>query len=486
MARRCMAFAAAAVAVVAASPSSSRQQEKSTGSGWMLAHHSFNTTLTYEDRLGDWLSSAGTMALRDRIQLMPPVADRHGVFWSEKAVQTGDYEVSFDFSVKGPRRTLKDGVFAFWISPDNFTADYDEAKIVEERNWTRGLEIANLVFCGNKPTFKGLALVFSGLDQRKTYRPSVTGIWNGDIGKERALYRDFPIDGAASSDIQTKFVDYRRSLKPIKVKVRVRAGSLVGSMMVYPGNDWIEVFRMPVTVKPGSYFGFTGLTGSASTDEADEVTITKVSTENFDETMIGEVEEKEDAMLMGEDMDEWMKTLSTEKMLIDQKDQKYAVDKLTKMLKQHVDRYSASGKKAKEDLAILEGRLMILDRNFNELVVKVQASGADGQKMDASTLKAHVMTISERLRNDRSAHDAKLSEVEKAAKVLKYTKPDGLGASGRRKFEEATIFAASVEGQLVKSSSTTTFFLVVLILVALGLGGLFLNRMRYYEKKHVF
>ncbi|CAK0792577.1 unnamed protein product, partial [Prorocentrum cordatum] len=124
MARAAGRAALAAALALGALPDAAAKKEKRPV-GIRLAHHSFERTLTYADTLGDWLrhegglrslpeaapraarpgapwrcrlSSAATMALRDRVQLMPAVADRQALFWSKRDIATQDFEVRFTLS----------------------------------------------------------------------------------------------------------------------------------------------------------------------------------------------------------------------------------------------------------------------------------------------------------------------------------------------------------------------------------------------------
>merc|ERR1719174_236688 len=77
--------------VVSLSPATAEDKADKASTGWVLTHHSFEKTLSYDDRLGDWLASASTMPLRDRLQILPPVPDRYGLFWNKVAAQTRDF-----------------------------------------------------------------------------------------------------------------------------------------------------------------------------------------------------------------------------------------------------------------------------------------------------------------------------------------------------------------------------------------------------------
>merc|ERR1719329_244225 len=89
------------------------------------------------------------------------------MMWNRKAVTTSDFEVAFTMTLDS--RTAKDGAsqrgnedgqFAFWLSPDDFVAGYNEQSILSQRNWTTGLENNGFVFVDNAADFRGLGVVF--------------------------------------------------------------------------------------------------------------------------------------------------------------------------------------------------------------------------------------------------------------------------------------------------------------------------------------
>merc|ERR1719345_353766 len=95
---------------------------------------------------------------------------------------------------------------------------------------------------------------------------------------------------------------------------------------------------------------------------------------NFDLEQIGEAkEESQDADgLDGElgDADGWKKVLEAEKRFIDQKGQKEAVERLTKLLGDYVDRYNKMGEKVKSELVWLEKRMQSLDADVSKVVIE--------------------------------------------------------------------------------------------------------------------
>lgn len=253
--RGVLGSAAAATALLAAAGLAPRgalaghvkKRGKEEGPGWRMMHHSFERVLTYDDTLADWLLSASSMALRDRVQLLPPVRDRHGLFWSKKAVETRDFEVTFTLSAtdngegkEGPQ----DGFVAFWLGLDHFAGSYQEQVIVQEpsKDWHKGLEATGLTFLGNRPTFKGLVVAFVLEDRQHTKaehnRQLAAALWS-DGSKPLAL-QDLLTQDTGAQKIEKGWMT-----SGTQVKVRVFPdGHLTGSVMTLdvlkflPGSLW--------------------------------------------------------------------------------------------------------------------------------------------------------------------------------------------------------------------------------------------------------
>lgn len=449
--------------------------------GWVLRGHSFERTLTYDDRLGDWLASAGTMALRDRLQLLPPVPDRFGVFWSKKAATTKNFEVSFSIRVfpskqKGP----EDGVFAFWISPDNFTATYDEQAIVSTRNWTQGLQDAGLTFISNRPAFRGIGLLFQGLDQKGALRPSVTAMMC-DEGKVLSM-SDYPApqDGQVGRH-QTKYVDWRE--KEVDVKIRAQLGGVITGTLQVKGQPAVEIFRLPAEGASdwsSNYIGFSGWSGSESYLEVD---MNRLEMRNFDMKLVGEDQQEAEDILDG-DTENWKAVLENEKRFIDQKSQKEAVERLTKLLSDYVEKHNQMGDKVKSELVWLEKRVAALDSEVSLLTGTSKSLNPETGEIDPAVLKDHITGIKTILTRDKEVHDEKFSHVRDVARTLKEKGGGVLGPDGRAKVESVADQAKALENHVAEGTTKTGGLFILLVLAVCVLGLLFLNRMRYYEKKH--
>jgi hypothetical protein len=454
--------------------------------GWALTHHSFQRTLSYDDRLGDWLASAGTMALRDRLQLLPPVPDRHGLFWNKKAAKTKKFELSFALKVRKHQKesSAEDGMVAFWLGPENFNASYNEQAIVTVRNWTLGLQEAGLTFISNRPTFRGLAVIFMGVDKAGAARPSISTILCD--GKKEMKTIDLPEEKESQvGSHQTKYLEWRE--EEVEVKIYVTLGAMItGTMKLSKDGANIEIFHLQAEDTSSweeVFFGFSGYSGSKSFLEVD---MDRVEMRNLDMQTIGEEPVTEQDSLFGdmEDVQKWKEVIEAEKRYIDQRSQKEAVERLTKLLSDYVDQYNKIGEKVKSDIIYLDKRIQSLDSQVGLLAGSSKAINPETGQFEAATLRDHIVGIRSILQKDKEVHEEKILKVHESAKTLKAKGGDVLGPEGRAKVESVAEQARSLEEDVRAGSMQTSYLLLLLVLAVCFLGFLFLNRMRYYEKKH--
>jgi len=191
-------------------------KHKKKGEGWRLMRHSFQRTLSFEDTLGDWLFTAASMPLRDRVNLLPPVADRFGIAFHKRTIDTSDFTASFSLGATGTKSSnAADGYVALWLGNQNYSQAFADGSIVQEpdKNWQKGMNSKGLTLLGNKPTFQGLGLAFFEI----TGRQSVAAVWND--GSKSVSMSDF------TSGSTSKELDWLN--KVIQVKLAFTAKGVV-------------------------------------------------------------------------------------------------------------------------------------------------------------------------------------------------------------------------------------------------------------------
>lgn len=220
--------------VCAAAPHGSGNR---AGQAWKLPHHSFERTISHESANSSWLMGMTTMAYKDRVLLMPPVGDRSALLWSTKAIKSTDFEVVFTLS--GDQNGAKDGSLAFWLSQEDFASGFPQQKIIEasladaKKDWKVGMRDAGLTFLCNKPSFKGLALVFTPFDSHDQAKQSIVGLWrsatDGPLGEVRDIFKE------PNAKIAT--TDWLHFGMQLKVQVKKDGSITVSKRDVEPGRS---------------------------------------------------------------------------------------------------------------------------------------------------------------------------------------------------------------------------------------------------------
>lgn len=543
MARLALLVAAAAWATglrgAAAQQGAGRRRKKDLGTGWTLSRHSFEGTLTYDDNLGDWFSNAATMALRDRVQLLPPVPERHGILWHTRAIETRNFELTFTLSFNHKPDVEAEGAgVALWISPENVSAAYNE-QAPPGHNYT------------------GLAIVLQGGNAAGSAKRSISAAWNAG----KTLFGPTATKGALA-----KGLDWLSAGTQLKVRVKADGGvigfvlptdlsklagnvwgwapdgssvdrnftfaaksklkwsggegkwtALPGGRLVlefsgqthllhmegssraeadvpfgglYPAlilavpvqDKWSEAFRLAPGSIPASqsrfFIGFSGWSGSKSFLE---VNLHRLEATNFDARKVGE----EEAELLGADAAAWLEVFEQELRFVSQASQKEAVQRLTKLLSDHVDKYTQMGESIKEDIVRMDGRAEKLGYDIATYLAVGQAWVQEYQRFDPAVVRDHILGVRTVLTRSKEVHDAKSQVVHQAAQDLKAVHSGSqLNEAGRAKVLSVAQQSRDVEAHAARGSLQTNVLLLVMVVAVAGLGLLFLNRMRYYEKKH--
>eukprot|EP00441_Pelagodinium_beii_P013765 CAMPEP_0197665092 /NCGR_PEP_ID=MMETSP1338-20131121/59026_1 /TAXON_ID=43686 ORGANISM="Pelagodinium beii, Strain RCC1491" /NCGR_SAMPLE_ID=MMETSP1338 /ASSEMBLY_ACC=CAM_ASM_000754 /LENGTH=505 /DNA_ID=CAMNT_0043243847 /DNA_START=267 /DNA_END=1784 /DNA_ORIENTATION=+ len=503
------------------------------------------------------------MAMKDRVLLMPKVADRGALLWSKKAIESSDYELLFTLSGQMPKdSTDQDGALAFWLSPDDFAAGFDEKAVITramnsaEKDWKVGMEDVGLKLLSNKPNFKGLAVVFLIRDGRQT----IVTAWNSGATSFNAV-SDLLKDSSA------KIVNSDWLHFGTQVKVRVSPdGSIIVSKRDFepgrtPGSVWSwapdgekvegdfsltpehkvtwkeeapagswELLRggrmnvtinqnsyllrlegnhaiqeMPVTDKPGVAFyggkgvedvpwqqmalfpaatikredggffiGFSGYSGSKSPMEAE---LNTLETINHDPNVVGED--------IGDIQEAWKEALEDEARYVDKASQKEALERLAKLLGEHVAQGEKLDENFRASFAQLESRLQDLSADLANFLAATEAWSTEKDQFNPEVVKEHVGKVKTLLTQGKEVHNAKFVQVERAATELKDSQGKSqMGEAGKVKVQAVVEQTKLVKESAAAGSTQSSILLLIIVGSVGGLGYLFLTRMRYYEKKH--
>lgn len=577
MAARGFAFTTL-VLVLAALPLATDGKKQDKETSWRMSHHSFAKTLSYDNTLGDWVSSAATMALRDRVQLLPPVPDRYGILWNKQPVRSGKFEVTFTLSgtPKDGKEGPNDAVVAFWIGLKDWAASYSEQDIVtKSKSWNEGLNSAGLTFAVNRPNFHGLGLLFLGKDRAKSNRQSVTALWGDGTKVYDQNLQNVPEAPGAT----TKYIDWLTIGTQVKLKVNARGGiegflltsdvkdlvgdtqwsymedgvnsnaflslladgrikvndgDAAGSWKVLPGHrlrlwhpdkldctmrlegelaavqedpkrsplpsmtfvgklnptpeevgkapeeKWVQIFNLPDNTFPSGapecFIGFTGWTGSNSWAE---VNLHQLQMLNQDPSTIGE----KDQDVLGALDAQWSKVLASTKRFVDQASQKDAVERLSQLLGEHVKQYNEMGEKLKSDIVNMEARLDNLGKDMGTYHAATQSFNMESNSFDSDVVRQHIGGIRSIFEKDKASD--KYHGLHRAAKELKAKHTaQALNEKGKAKVQTVADQAKDVEEMAERGSTQTNSLFLVMVVCVMVVAMLFLNRMRYYEKKH--
>lgn len=434
------------------------------GNSWALPRHSFTRTLMLDDSFNDWLLSASTVALGERVQLLPPVPDRFGMLWNKVAVGSHDFDVTFTFFAKPTGGSVHGGTFALWISPDNFTEMFQEAEIYKAETWGAAFETLDFESAyANKKKYRGCGIFFTAYPIA-----GVSCVCND--GKKPVRVSDIKPNSKSFTSKPLSWI-----WKPNgQVRVRItKDGTVTGHMMISP-DPWQELFTLPPSsYKPeweSSYVGFTGWSGAENHLSVD---IHKMEVRNFDETKVGE-----DDVATGLLDKRWETALGQGRKFSDQKSQTEAMQNLRQLLEEYNAGFVKEGQMVKSDLFGLVEKLDNLKQNVNKVIAESEAVIMGSGVMQVDKMRDHIQKIRTVITTDSQVHDQQIASVQKVAQKISYRNED----AGQVKSAAETV--KNVEDQLASGSMQAHSLLFVFFVVLTLLGCLFFRRMRYYERKH--
>jgi hypothetical protein len=363
-----------------------------------------------------------------------------------------------------------------WLSAEDFPSTYEEAGILKVKDWNKGLEDSGLTFLDNRPNFKGVAVVFSAQNGAKISAL----VSKGDITSSEEQLKK--LKEQQDKNTWTRNMEWRQNDAEFQLKLSKQG--LVGSIKLKGAVSFTQLFQVPLGELDihwdNFYLGFTSYTGQKDFQQVD---LNNLEVKNFDENAKGE--DMSDVMEKA-DEDAWIEVVKAEQKMIDQRSQKEAVDRLTKLLQDHSVRYNSLGDKMKASLVQLEDRMQSLESNVRNEIGAISALNMDTGEFDIDVVKNHLAGIRSIITKDRERHQVKLDEVKKVTSDLKSSSGDSGSIFSKKKVQEVAQMSTELESQISSGSSQTTYLLLLLIVVVAGLGAMFLKRMNYYEKKHYF
>jgi hypothetical protein len=443
-----------------------------------MPRHSFANPMMYQSLLDDWVVSGASIFERERLLMHPAVSDRVGILWHKHQVKTKDFEIRMQFRVSGeqsPTKFATDQGIAVWYIQENMTDIFKEQDMIKAKSWSEGLKSAGFSFVGGPSKFQGFATVLSMADNTKKQRPVVSFVSN-DNTKSLTYDTDAPTAAA-------KAVDFRNTLNPAELKIRVTPEYVEGHFKQSPSLSWNECFRIDRAdgKTPIPENGFVGMTAWSGTPQegaaSDLVSIISVEMTNFDDTSVGEdvkdvstkIQEAYREMLMDEN-----------RHFIDQKSQMEHLQRLTDMITDHVSEAVPADKRLFADLQSLDVRMGRLDEDCRtlskEVGVLINPAGVSG----AGAVKDEIIGLRRLLIQDSNVHKQKIDEVSKTVVAVKDVSSK---ASGETLSAVATQSEA-LEKTVVARSSQMSWLLFCLVACVILIGALMYNRMQYYEKKH--
>jgi len=159
---------------------------------------------------------------------------------------------------------------------------------------------------------------------------------------------------------------------------------------------------------------------------------------------------------------------------------------MTKLLSDHVAEEAEVEETIRAELVGLDGRLEHLSVDVGTYLAATEAwSPSDGQ-LHTKDIKAHLGKVKTLLTMGKEVHEAALQQAREAASRLKDTQSKRLasGDTSKQKVQTVVDQSQTVKEYAAAGSSQSQMFFFLIVVCISVLGFMFLNRMRYYEKKH--
>jgi len=440
----------------------------------LIPHHSFAAPLQYEDRLDDWYVSGASLVERQRMLLHPAIPERQGFVFSMSPLITANWEAVFQFRQTGESsRAPGDQSFAFWYAENNVSADFDEATIIKSPSWAEGMKTVGHTFSGFPAKFKGWGAILSATQPGGGGVPKPVVSFVSSSGSHELKYGP----GLDAPTRAAKAVDFRNTLNPAQMKIRVTPTSIEGHVKQSPSLSWNECFKVDRTNNPvqeGGYIGFSAWSGTA--DIADLVSIVQLDVWNHDDTKIGEdmkdvsaeIQNSYKSMLLDEN-----------RHFIDQRSQAEHLQRLQKMLGSHMETSEPADLKMFQDLEGLQTRMLRLDEDCKTLVKEVHILVKnEGSRDNAKSMMEDIVGLRRLFIKDSATHRVKIAAVQQNVENVKKVSSD---SSSVLADPDDIIKAAEAMRARTKRIYQMLMFLMVGVAV---FGFVMYNQMQTYERKN--
>jgi uncharacterized protein (UPF0335 family) len=443
-----------------------------------MPYHSLTPPLDHTASLDDWFLSGSALLERQRVLMHPGIKERHGFMFGKQPLLTNNFEALVKFRVNGTQAPAKDAGFAVWLVQDNASALLPEKDFIKD--WPAGMKNSGWNLVGMSQKFTGFGVVLTPFDAEEKLNPVVSLVRN-DGSSVRALGTDVPISGASAPYDSTKGVkaiDWRNTLNPAQLKIRVTPHYIEAYIKQSPSLSWNECFKLEVASMVGTYLGISAWSGSEVEGAADQFAIMSLEVFNHDTTHAGE-----DLKAVSSDVSAAAKELISEEHshFKDQAAQLEQLDKIILMLDKHINSTKPSDAALFVKLEDLQSRMNRLNENCGELTQEVKILLKE--KHPRGHLE-HMMGEIKGLRtiftSGSAQHRERIERVQQKTAEIKESKS---GASPKVLVDLADK-TQDIEIRVAEQSSRSSWLLMIMLIAVVGIGLLMYNRMNYYEKKH--
>ena len=330
----------ASAGLVAASTFVMAQSDWEEINVYPMLEHTLEAPFSYDGGLENWLFSGATIPQVQKIALVPPVAERHGIMWHRTPVITNDLEFQAQIDVKSVPVAPSDEGFGFFYVADNLNATFPEQQFVDASSWTQAMtDFGFNNGVGYKKRYKGLGVFFT-VDSRGL------GVVSGQVsdGNEDVVSDVFGTRQIVNFDWRRagKFTLYVRVGVDVEVSIRQPSTTPGGQETVTK-----VMFAPAPAFDAGASVGFTAWSGTKKgvADQHDAIAVTNVAAWDHDLNK----------GYVGIDSEfDW------EKGVHSQTDQREAIEALTASINRHINELLPKEEQMMQDIYTLQDRVQRL------------------------------------------------------------------------------------------------------------------------------